>query len=90
MKKKTAPSPAVPLEVLPSVSVTVFPPHPRTFLNHADAFFMIVFRWAALVLSVAAWACSIGVMVVAAAVLLPALALGGVAWALHRTASIAR
>jgi hypothetical protein len=86
---KTESSSAVPLEVLPSI-VAVIVPRRRNFLNHADALFMTVFRWASLVLSVAAWACSIGILVIAAAVLLPALALGGVAWALHRTASIAR
>jgi hypothetical protein len=86
---KTEPAPTVPLEILPPI-VAVIIPRRRNFLNHADAFFMVLFRWASLLLSVAAWACSIGIMVIAAAVLLPALALGGVAWALHRTASLAR
>jgi hypothetical protein len=90
-RKKVSSSRAVEAEVLPPrKSVFIFPAPRKTVINHADALFMVLFRWALLVLSVAGWACSVGILVIAAVVVIPALAFGGIAWALHRTASLTR
>jgi hypothetical protein len=90
-RKKVSSTSAIEPDILPpKKSVFIFPAPRRTILNHADALFMVLFRWALLVLSVAGWACSVGVLVVAAVIVIPALAFGGIAWALHRTASLTR
>lgn len=87
--KKSKPK-AVPVEVMPPISMAIFPPQKRSWVGHADIFLGFVFHWVCLLLSLVCFAACTGVVVGACLVALPGLALFGIGWFLQRTANRTR
>jgi len=86
MKSKKSETKTVPVEVMPPVSIAVFPPPPRSWLGHVDLVLGFAFHWICLLLSLVCFAVCTGVIVGACLVALPGLALFGIGWFLQRSA----
>ena len=86
MKKKSS----APIEVLPPISVAVFPPQKRSWIGHADLALGFAFHWLCLLLSLVCFGVCVGIVAGAMLVAVPGLALFGIGWFLQRTGNRTR